>query len=250
MKILRTRGETLFEEYLGLRGLRFDHEPNIGRRRPDYFVHSPAGDVLCEVKDFKPNDKDRALSAAIAKKEINVQWGPLQFARIQLRIRAASRQLREFKGRYPCLVVLCDPFALASLSDLTVFGAMYGAVYLSVPIDADGTSRREPTNAFDRKTRYLTRDANTTVSAVAILERVTPNQRLVNEAVAKEHFEQGSEGTRAKMKFIYDFADSNPEVFHEEPRLQIFRNPFAALPWPDAALAGPHDTLWPNAATK
>jgi hypothetical protein len=45
-------GEQVFEEYLNSLGLKFDYEPVMGLRRPDFLVYSPAGHVLCEVKDL------------------------------------------------------------------------------------------------------------------------------------------------------------------------------------------------------
>ena len=103
----RTRGEEVFEDYLVSLRRKFTYEPEIGNRRPDYLVHAACGDVLCEVKDFELNDEDRAELEAIAAGRYNaVSSREIPFNRIQLRIRAASAQLREFKGRYPCLVVL------------------------------------------------------------------------------------------------------------------------------------------------
>ena len=124
---MKTRGEQVFEEYLGSLGLKFTYEPPmIGTRRPDFLVHSPSGDVLCEVKDFEPNDEDRAEMAAIVAGENTFSSREIPFARIRSRIRAASRKLREFKGRYPCMAVLFDASAQVHLIDLTVLGAMYG----------------------------------------------------------------------------------------------------------------------------
>jgi hypothetical protein len=101
-KTARTRGEEVFEDYLVSLRRKFTYEPEIGNRRPDYLVHAACGDVLCEVKDFELNDEDRAELEAIAAGRYNaVSSREIPFNRIQLRIRAASAQLREFKGRYP-----------------------------------------------------------------------------------------------------------------------------------------------------
>jgi hypothetical protein len=243
----KTRGEDVFEDYLSSVGLKFTYEPPIGNRRPDFLVHSQSGDVFCEVKDFDRNDQDLAeLEAAIAGRDTHSSR-EIPFDRIRRKIRKASEKLREFKGQYPCLVVLFDASALVNLIDLTVLGAMYGDGQISIPIHMNGTTREaEPTTVFERDSRYLTRDANTTVSAVAILEYVTPNQRLLDEALAKENFGGGSEGITRTLKFVYTFGEEHPEVFDRVPRLHVFRNLFAAIPWPTPALNGPHDLLWPS----
>jgi hypothetical protein len=243
----KTRGEEVFEEYLNSLGLRFTYEPEIGVRRPDYVVHAPSGDVLCEVKDFELNDEDRAELADLAAGRYNtVSSRAIPYNRIQLRIRAARTQLREFKGRYPCLVVLFDSSAQVHLIDFTVLGAMYGKTLISVPLMHDGESADDPSIVFDRQSRYLTRTSNTTVSGVAILEYFAPNQRLLDEAVAKQNFGGGRDGITQALKFCYEFGEQHPELFDRVPRLHVFRNIFAAVPWPVAALNGPHDLFWPT----
>lgn len=243
---MKTRGEEVFAAYLDSLGLKYRYEPPIGSRPPDFLVHSATGDVLCEIKDFEPNDEDRAdLKAALDGRNTHSSR-EVPFDRIRRRIRKASEQLREFKGQQPCLVVLFDASALVYLIDLTVLGAMYGNAQISVPIDLNGNSKAEPTTVFERESRYLTRDANTTVSAVAILEYVTPNQRLVDEAVSKESFGDDSAGITKMLRFIYDFSERHPEVFKRVPRLHVFRNLFAAVPWPREALNGAHDLFWPS----
>lgn len=244
----KTRGEEVFEQYLNSHGLRFSYEPDFGtRKRPDYLVHAPSGDVLCEVKDFEQNDEDRAeVETALAGRN-TVAFREIPYGRIQLRIRAGSRQLREFKGRYPCLIVLFDSSAQILLSDFTVLGAMYGETRIGVPIRLDDDERdAEASTVFDRETRYLTRTSNTTVSAVAILEHVTPKEGLLDEALVKQDFGDGPDRLTRILEFIYNFGEQHPEIFERVPRLNVLRNLFAAVPWPDAAFNGPHDLVWPN----
>lgn len=226
--------------------MQFDYEPTIGERRPDYLVHSRVGPVLCEIKDFDRNDEDRAeLDAALAGQS-TFGSKAMPFARIQLRIRAARSQLREYKGQYPCLVVLFDPLVVAYLSDLTVLGAMYGESKLQIPIDFGGGAD-EPRTVFDHETRYLTPTSNTTISAVAILDLTRPNQHILDEAIAKQNISKfDRDGTRELASFITRFSDEHPEVFDQVPRLQFFNNVFAAVPWPESALKGPHDLMWPQ----
>jgi hypothetical protein len=88
---MKTLGEQAFEEYLKARNLRFDYEPPIGQRRPDYLVNSAGGDVLCEVKDLEQNDEEAAeLQAIIDGRTDGVGSREMPFDRIQLRIRAAA----------------------------------------------------------------------------------------------------------------------------------------------------------------
>ena len=160
----KTRGEEIFAEYLHSLGLPFDYEPPIGQRRPDFLVHSPCGDVFCEVKDLGVGEYRTGL----------------RIERIQGRIRRATEKLREFKGRYPCLVVLFDDSAEVVLVDFTVLSAMFGDIVVTIPVGHD----EEASTHFDYDSRYLTRNSNTVVSAVAILEYVSPLQRQFDEALS------------------------------------------------------------------
>jgi hypothetical protein len=244
----KTRGEEVFEEYLNGLGLKFAYEPSIGERHPDYLVQTRAGEVLCEVKDFEPNEDELAeMQAVVEGRHNTVGSRAIPFARIQLKIRAARNQLREFKGKYPCLVVLFDASAQVHLIDFTVLGAMYGKTMISVPIVRDNDAREaEASVVFERESRYLTRTSNTTVSAVAILQHVTPNQRLLDEALAKRDSQDASDPTADIVRFVYEYGEQHPEIFERVPRLHVFRNVFAVAPWPREALNGPHDLLWPT----
>lgn len=244
----KTRGEEVFEEYLNGLGLKFTYEPPIGERRPDYLVQTVSGEVLCEIKDFEPNDEDPPeMQAALEGRHNTVSSHEIPFDRIQLKIRAARNQLREFKGKCPCLVVLFDGSAQVHLIDFTVLGAMYGKTLISVPILRDDDDREaESSIVFERESRYLTRTSNTTVSAVAILQHVTPNRRLLDEAFAKRDSEGGSDRIADILRFAFEFGEQHPEIFDRVPRLHVFRNMFAVVPWPREALNGPHDLLWPT----
>lgn len=247
----RTKGERAFEEYLSSIGFdqsQYRYEPPIGNRPPDFLVSTASGDVICEVKDFDLNDDDKAKLRAILAGTIEPTGShEIQFKRIRDRIRDAREQLGEYKGRFPCLAVLFDPSDLVNLNDVTVLGAMRGDAMISVPLDFDGaTEPPEPTVVFDRATRYLKPHENRTLSAVAILEYVTPNQKLLNDAVEREQFPAGPDQTRQIVSFANEFGDRHPEIYKQVPRLHVFQNPFGALPWPRYALSGPHDEFWPR----
>ena len=84
------------------------------------------------------------------------------------------------------------------------------------------------------------------MSAVAILEYTAPNEHLLKDALAQQDFGAGTEGISRALKFSYEFGERHPEIFDRLPRLQVFCNVYAAVPWPAEALPGPHDVLWPR----
>jgi hypothetical protein len=54
------------------------------------------------------------------------------------------------------------------------------------------------------------------------------------------------EGTGRAVEFAVAFGEQHPEIYERVPRLQVFRNMFAAVPWPASALGGAQDLLWPD----
>ncbi len=122
----KTAGELLFESYLASIGLgpgHFEYEPSIGRKAPDYLVHG-VQEVLCEVEDFGEGDLDRKIAEIPVGQARGGAFEP--HVRIREKLEAAARQLREFKNRYPAVVVLHNPGFFVHLAETIVAGAMYG----------------------------------------------------------------------------------------------------------------------------
>lgn len=88
----------------GESSLRFSYQPAIGACSSHHLVHSPAGDVLCELRDFelKAEDREEILAAAAALPDeppCALHYLHDVFY-LQYQIHAASRHLREFNDRY------------------------------------------------------------------------------------------------------------------------------------------------------
>ncbi len=194
------------------------------------------------------NDEDQAALEAITSSPYSAAGSPkIPFHPIQLRIRAFSNQFGEYKNPSPRLLVLVDAPGQGGLSDFTVLSAMYGIAPIGGPIQQDDKDDySDPSFGFGRASRYLTRRSNTALSAVAILEYVSPNWGLRKQALDQQDFGHGSERFPKMTKFLHELREQNPEIFARVPRLRVFRNVFAATPWPAAALIGPHDFLWPS----
>jgi hypothetical protein len=235
---MQTAGEQLFEEYLRARGLRFRREPDLGgRKKPDYLILGDP-DVLCEVKDLCANDDDRRAGAALARGEIVTAWGDAT-ARARSRIVDAVKQLSEYKGSRPCVVVLYNHSALGvNLLNIWVKAAMHGDAQFSEPIDfGDGRPMPEPAFIYDRDTRKLSSQQNTTVSAVAVLERVRPNPATVDDHVRSGTYASTHDVAMA----VFDFLEAHPEATIEAPRLRVIHNRFAAVPLPREVFSGTGD---------
>lgn len=242
----KTQGELIFEEYLTEIGVAAEYEPPIGRNHPDYLVHSPTGDVLCEVEDFGEGKVDRVVQDQLSRKGV---WaGSLDpYGRIREKLEAAARQLREFKGRYPCVVALYNPGSMVDLGTDIVQGAMYGDIAFVIAIDPTG--RRPPVekgSQFTPKKAKLRRQQNTTISAVAVLERFRPHQHVLDEALAqrsKEHSPKWptKEEVKGALDILEKVRQQHPEVDLVVPRLRVVHNVYAIVRLPIIAFPGQHD---------
>jgi hypothetical protein len=245
-----TKGERVFEAYLADIGATWEYEPEIGGRCPDYLVHSPAGDVLCEIEDFGQGDIDRKVQAHLKRKGV---WAGAvyPYARIREKLDAASDQLREFKGRYPCVVVLHNPGVMVDLGTEIVAAAMFGN--LAFVIAVDPTGQRPPVERgtqFTPRKAKLRRCQNTTISAVAVLEYFRPHAHLLDEALARRSTKRHPPAwpTREEVEEALDIVarvrGQHPEIDREVPRLRVVHNIYAGMPLAAEAFPGLYDEHW------
>jgi hypothetical protein len=242
----KNQGELLFEEYLAAIGVGAEYEPVIGKRHPDYLVHSPVGDVLCEVEDFGQGDLDRVVQEQLRR--TGVWAGAVDpYTRIREKLEAAARQLREFRGRHPCVVVLHNPGSVVDLGTDIVQGAMYGDIAFVVAVDPTGRSPAvEKGSQFTPGKAKLRSQQNTTISAVAVLEHYRPNQYKLEEALAHRSKEDPPKWpTKEEIKEGLDILEKvrqqHPEVDLVVPRLRVVHNVYATIRLPVAAFPGPYD---------
>lgn len=251
----KTQADLLFEEYLTGAGLTAEYEPPLGVKRPDYLVHTRPHEVLCEVEEFGEGDVDRDEHEQLRMKGMaSLALNP--YSRIREKLDIGGRQLREFKGRFPCLVVLYNPGRLVNLGTSIVQGAMYGDI--GVVIGVHPSVERPPVNMgtrFDPKTAKLRSYQNTTISAVAVLERVRPNAHMIENALAENRHRQSRTGWPTAEEFEEDLRIAeeirreHPEVDLEVVRLRVIHNPYAALALSPEAFNREHDEQYRLDAT-
>lgn len=259
LPMAKTAGENLFESYLASIGLGpayFEYEPAIGRKAPDYLVHGTQN-VLCEVEDFGEGDRDRQIAAIPVGQARGGAFEP--HIRIREKLGAAARQLREFKNRFPAVIVLYNPGFFVHLDKTIVAGAMYGNLQFVVEIGAARGAPGPTQTRFDRKKAKLRPQQNTTISAVAVLDQITPNFHLIEEVVQRHAEESRAKGMPTvesaveAYELIQRFKASRPDIDFDltVPRLRTFHNLYAVLPLDAAMFAGPHDEhFYPDPTNK
>jgi hypothetical protein len=126
-------GELLFERYLAQWGYGdYEHQPDwlTPPKRPDYLIHTAAGEVVAEVKSFESwglfeNLEDGMFAMQSVSKTLKPVRG---------RIAKAAGQLKGITGR-PLVVVLDNPGNRMPLSPPNVIFAMYGDPEFVFPAD-------------------------------------------------------------------------------------------------------------------
>jgi hypothetical protein len=256
-----TDGETLFLNYLETLKLEWEKDQPVGDpnkpKRPDYLVKSPTGNVLCEVKDIGEGKLEKAsLKAGLLnirplleegdeyteyvdktlERLTNVtanaggRWDP--FPRLQEIFAEAGKQLRPQKGKLPCVVVLYNPGNMPHERDL----------FMEIGL---------------AKNRFFTPNQNTTISAIAVLSEVYPQQHLLAEALefkteeVRNRFFGKDQGRAYAIELIGELRSledklrsESPEGFYDEsvPYLRIYHNKYAALALPAGFFSGKFDT--------
>ncbi len=246
----KTKGEELFETYLAERGLSFEFAPALGKACPDYLVHMPSGDILCEVEDFGEGDIDRDVKKQLKEKGFATSGGD-PYKRIREKLDVSSRQLREYKNQHPCVTVLHNPGSHGvDLDTETVQGAMFGDITYVFSVGKAGSQVPKDTRVvFAPRRAKLRPNQNTTLSAVAILECYQPNRDLIEKAM--DEFYGSGEASRLAdrarweraLKIIEDLKSKNLDIDFEQEviRLRVIHNFNACKALNLDAFAGPHD---------
>ncbi len=256
MATVKPTSEIEFEDYLVHSGLKWEYEPDIGTKTPDYLVHLSPRDVLVEVEGFAEGDIDRLVAAQVETNPVKLpdgtviggvasgSWDPV--SRVRNKIRAGIEQLREYKCKYPCVVVLSnDDGLMVDLGDFIVLSAMFGDPNFRLSGESGGGFE----SGFGPDNRLFTPTSNTTISAVAVLTYVYPNRHVLEDTLKRQHEEDVRAGLTRKESLgrAYDLAQEiqrqyGPQfIGKKEPRLKFFHNPHAVHPLQFDAFPNPAD---------
>lgn len=241
-----TEGEQHFKEYVSSLNVTAVYEPhNVGgkeRRRPvDYCVHFPSGDILCELKDFDRSKVDIEMEKQIKESGRAARWlDPL--VRIRTKIDEASAKFKEYKGEYPCTLVLYNSCSLSQpLRDVDILGAMYGDVALVLPNSESGQLKHEnAVNVFRPEKSKMNEVLYSVISAIAVLEYIQPNQdRLIAEAGSSGH--EVCDDMNKVISLILNQMKRHPEFNARVIRLRIYHNCYAQVQLPITVFNGSYD---------
>jgi hypothetical protein len=124
---------------------------------------------------------------------------------------------------------------------------MYGDIAFVVAVDTTGRKPAvEKGSQFTPAKAKLRRKQNTTISAVAVLERFKPHQHMLDEALAHRSKEDPhkwptKEGIQEGLGILEKVRQLYPEVDLVVPRLRVIHNIHAVVRLPVAAFPGQYD---------
>lgn len=229
----RTPGEHLFEAYLQTQGLPFEFEKeHVGKsKRPDYTIAWTGQPVILDVKDF--DALDTGGSGA---------FDP--YPRIRQKIDEGRDKFKQFKENCCGLVLYNRGNPLVMLQeDHIMLGSMYGDSGFTFPVNLNTGvgDASQLQRAFLSRGKMLRpkqdKPQNTTISAVITLGAISlDNLRLmdmVHEYPDLSHEELWAEAHRQNPEF---------DTSRETPRVIVWHNAVARIPFPDDLFRGPYDT--------
>jgi len=229
--MLRTKSESLFEDYLQQKGLKFErdffYEPYLGhQKRPDYLVKSTVN-ALFEIKEFSVDSKfDKRLMSSTHIRAIGL---PL-YAQSREKLRNAQKKFRPFKKRFPCVLVLHKGTSItAELSTEILAGSAFGDI--SITFSSAGTDHQ---TIFGRN-GWLSPNKNTTFSAISVIEELHPDKQRAStdfwKAHSKETLKNKSLPQIADMFELWSAANGY-DLSKRFIRMRVVINPFATMPIP------------------
>lgn len=231
----RTPGEVLFEKYLHSQGIQFEFEKeHAGKsKRPDYTISWEDQTVVFDVKDFDPPD---TFPSGFG------QFDP--YPPIREKIDQGRDKFKQFK-EHCCVLVLYNagrPLILIENSDI-MLGAMYGDSGFTFPVNrvtgVGDTSQLK--QAFLGRGKMIrpnwSQAQNTTLSAIITLVKIRAHfLRLLD--LVRENPGRTIEDHEAEIRSRIANFDPASEV----PRVIVWYNAVAHVPFPPSLFRGVYDT--------
>lgn len=230
-----TPGETLFEQCLASQRVEFEFEKeHSGKsKRPDYTISLNGQPVVFDVKDFDPPSN------------YPTGRGPFDpYPPIREKIEQGRDKFKLYK-EYCCSLVLCNlghPFVRLENPDI-MLGAMYGDSGFKVPMNT-GTGVGEVSKispAFLGRGKMIrpnwSTPQNTTISAIITLTVIRPHFQLLREMIQR-HQNRDAADCAAELEHTIQDYDPNREI----PRVIVWHNAVARIPFPAGLFCGPYDT--------
>jgi hypothetical protein len=234
-ELSHTQGEHLFEQYLHSQNVKFQFEKeHLGKsKRPDYTVELNGQLLIFDVKDFDPPDKPFTGFG---------YFDP--YIKIREKIEQGREKFKEYKEHCCGLVLHNAGQPLVSLHEPDIMlGAMYGDSGFAFPVEM----RTGVGDASQLKRAFLGRGKmirpkwsnaqNTTISALITIIKIQPHFLQLMDLVRDNPRREIAACEEYLQKIV-----PNYDPAFEVPRVIVWHNAVARIPFPENLFRGEYDT--------
>ena len=167
----RTVSELLFESVCKDKQIDCNPIDEGQSKTPDFELLIDDQVVIAEVKELVKNREEQEVHKLL-EKGIHKAYGEKTGARVRKKIRRSGPQLKARAAAvYPGMLVLYQDGRLADLHDPHLPAAMYGDFTIEYKGPEDRSVSPSAVRSFFGQGKEMTRDANTTISAVGVIFR-------------------------------------------------------------------------------
>lgn len=261
----KSKTEKLLEAYLAQLNITFEYEPfGEGEKNPDYRFSSDKKVVLAEVKEIEETPFQKEVNARLAANDSSsFSFDPKELTDLlRRRIDAACKQLKAHeKDAGACVVIIGQrDTGLNEVTPDSIFYAMYGDLYLSIPIDAaEGKANGEATselkvNGAVRKNYPVTREMYSPheyLSGVGVVEEFNGHsyyeKKFYDQLLEKYKPPTAEECLKYLESEWEKHQDKIPEMYRDKDkmfyRVRIVANPLSKKPIPPDLFNGEWDEV-------
>lgn len=234
-------GEEQFAAYLTRRQLAWEYEPEIGGRHPDFLVHSPAGDVACDV--FEPEIRLPNQPGLISMDSRPALQGGYE-ARKRRQIHAVQQ------AGLPFVLVYAGTRSDIGIPEPVLLSAMFGQIQIVFPLDrGTGIADDAQAQATFGPGAAIQPERKRGLSAAAIITSFNPTKLVFERAMESNAFI----GELLEIGDLAGYIDELSNLARNliaqgsyDPgltieRLTVMHNPYAEHPLDLTVFGGPHD---------
>jgi len=169
----KTESEKIFEAFCNLNQITCEEiVASSIQQSPDYKIQLLGQDIIVEIKQFDPNDEEKETIRKRQQGE-SLAFGTIPGDRIRGAIHTSNKQFkRRFDGKTPSLLVVYDnvmPPSTSHTRGYCVMVAMKGFDKVEVLLSKDPKKTPIFGETVSGSNREMRLDANTTISAIAVL---------------------------------------------------------------------------------
>lgn len=167
-----TRAEIVFEHFCKKNSIRCEPIPTDAKRAPDYYIWLGDQKIVAEIKQIDPGEEDLAECRDIKDGKFRV-GSTIPGERIRQKINKASKQIiAGTKKQFPSILIIYNNlpfFSWCYTEPYDFLVAMYGLESIVLSKPKDYSKKPEIIDARFGPRRKLTKNQNTSFSALALL---------------------------------------------------------------------------------